>query len=844
MMDEYGYGYEEEEWEEEDGPIIEKTSSSPSHYELMAIFKALSMGLGLPFTRKYIWTFVRSWCTDIAMETQNQIKRILTRPESIEQINALLDTNNLKRTELADQVCEQFGFFDPRGEKQRAGCLKALRELEKRGQIVLPEPTHNPGVRSPRRLNEAIPEPCGVPDTAGDIRELRLIMVETEEHMRIWNELMIRDHPRGATLLVGRQIRYLVGSEHGWLGGLGFSSAALQLEDRDRWIGWDLDQRRANLHFVLNMNRFLIRPSVSCRNLASHVLGMALRRLPLDFEARYGYRPLLVESFVDTEHFKGTCYQAANWERIGRTKGRGRQDRLNEKAETVKEIYVYPLEKDFRHILEIPEASGSVALDPAAGIDEENWAENEFGGAPLGDKRLSQRLVEAADAKAKQPGVAFSGVASGDWPKVKGYYRMIDKPDDSAVSMSNILLPHRNRTIQRMKAQEIVLCTQDGCDLNYATLDKCEGLGVIGANQTSTKSRGLHLHSTFVTTTDGLPLGVLRAECTAPEPKSEESKQRSASLTPIEEKKTFTWIEGMRDCSEVKAGMPGTSIVCIMDREADFFELFDEHRSSCSNIDLIVRAHYDRKTAGESNLFETIRESFVQSRLNIQIPRQSAKPKKGKQEARPERPARTAEVSLRFEKVEITPPKQHKGKDSIQLTVVHVLEETPPAGTDPLEWFLLTTMQINTVDDALNCVKWYRLRWRIEDWHRVLKSGCGVEKIAHKTAERLKRAIAINLVIAWRIMLMTLLGRETPELPQEVIFSDLEIKVLAAYAKKKHYSSPNCLGEAVKLVAKLGGYLARANDPPPGHQIMWKGYAILQLMCEGFELGIAIADTT
>jgi len=130
--------------------------------------------------------------------------------------------------------------------------------------------------------------------------------------MRIWNEMMINDHPRGAGLLVGRQIRYLVQSEYGWLGGFSFSSAALHLHDRDQWIGWNLEERRTHLHQVVNMSRFLIRSSVSCRNLASHLMGMAIRKLPMDFESRYGYRPLLLESFVDTNHFTGTCYQAAN----------------------------------------------------------------------------------------------------------------------------------------------------------------------------------------------------------------------------------------------------------------------------------------------------------------------------------------------------------------------------------------------------------------------------------------------------------------------------------------------------------------------------------------------------
>jgi len=146
---------------------------------------------------------------------------------------------------------------------------------------------------------------------------------------------------------------------------------------------------------------------------------------------------------------------------------------------------------------------------------------------------------------------------------------------------------------------------------------------------------------------------------------------------------------------------------------------------------------------------------------------------------------RIAKVSLRYVKVKLNPPSYHSDKEPIEIWVVHVREDDPPVNADQLEWFLLTTINIKSIEDALNCLKWYCLRWRIEDWHRVLKSGCNVEKLANKTAERLKRAVAINLVVAWRIMLMTLLGRETPELPPEILFSDLEIKVLRTYAKKK-----------------------------------------------------------
>ena len=123
--------------------------------------------------------------------------------------------------------------------------------------------------------------------------------------------------------------------------------------------------------------------------------------------------------------------------------------------------------------------------------------------------------------------------------------------------------------------------------------------------------------------------------------------------------------------------------------------------------------------------------------------------------------------------------------------MVHALEEHPPAGAEPVEWFLLTTLLLSSAEDAERCLRWYCLRWRIEDWHRVLKSGCGIEDLAHHSAERLRRAIAINLVIAWRIMLMTLLGREVPQLPAEILFSDIELRTLRAYAKKNGSDHPS-----------------------------------------------------
>jgi hypothetical protein len=770
------------------------------------------------------------------MDTQTLVKRTLSEPASIAYIRGLLRSKrSLGRSELAEAVCTGLGLRDGRGRTQRAGCLKALRELEAVGEFVLPAGGRKHGGWSPRRLSAAVPGAREVPAEVGQVRGLELVLVQSPEQMKIWNELMIREHPQGAGPLVGRQLRYLVGSWHGWLGGIGFAAAALQLGDRDRWIGWDAEQRRAHLHRVVGMSRFLIRPCVHCHNLASKTLSMSIDRVADDYRRIYGYRPWLLESFVDTGRHSGASYQASNWIRVGETKGRGRQDRYTRSGLSRKAIYVYPVEKEFRKRIGVRPGAGLGALGAAEGVETGQWAAWEFGGAPLGDARLSKRLVRVAAAKAEVPDGAFSAVAKGQWAAVKGYYRMIEQADGSAVTMENILRPHRERTLRRMQGQRTVLCVQDGSELDYNNLDRCEGLGEIGSNQTGAKSRGLHLHSTLAVAPNGLPLGVVKAQCIARASSGEQGKGRSGER-PIEEKKTFVWIEHHRDLVEAAAGMPQTRLVEVCDREADFYEMFDEHRKE-PRVELLIRAKHDRKiSAGASKLFAAVRQAPLRSVVSVHIPRQSARPKRSKQKARPKRPGRTAELSVRYLRIELGGSKEDAGQEPIGLWVVHGLEEKPPAGGKAVEWFLLTTIDIRSAEDAERCLRWYCLRWRIEDWHRVLKSGCRIEDLGHETAERLRRAIAINLVIAWRIMLMTLLGRESPELAAEVLFSDIEVRTLKAYAKTRGMKPPSQLGPTIRLVAMLGGYLARNNDPPPGHQLLWQGYLQLQFMCLGFAL--------
>ena len=724
------------------------------------------------------------------MTKQNLIKQTLSQQDSIEYICLLLESGEIpSRAKLSERVCEDFNFADSRGYLQKSSCAVALDELAAAGHFILPlqgkKRNQNKSLTL-SRLSEPVPDPIDVPAKAGDVKGLQLVIVVTDEQKRTWNELMICEHPRGSTLFVGRQLKYLVSSDHGLLGAIGFAASALHLAEREKWIGWNHAQRKDYLHRVIGMSRFLIRKSINCQNLASMVLGMVMKVLPDDFDNKYNFRPWLVESFVDTAHFDGACYKAANWRLLGKTCGRGRQDHEKEASLSHKDIYIYPLIDDFRKRMGLDIMAGMGALAPTDGVDSDNWAENEFGGAPIGDKRLSERLVNIVTAKSDIPSASMGEVFKGDKTALKGYYRLIDAPDESAFTMENVLLPHREQTIRRMQGQRTVLCIQDTSTLNYTHLEDCEGLDQItGTNQTGVAPKGLFLHSTIVVDPNGLSLGVLKSRTISPAKKSKDDERLPRDI-PIEEKKTFTWIEHHRDMVEAAKHMPNTRLINVCDREGDFFELFDEQRRN-PRVELLIRASHDRRLAPGRKLFSEIRALPVQNVISIHVPRKSARPKKSRQKASPARKERNTELEIRYMPFQIKPPERGLlvGLAPVDLWIVHALEKNPPEGNKAIEWFLLTTIKINNTSDAEECLRWYSKRWQIEEWHRVLKSGCRIEKLGHKTAERLRRVIAINLVIAWRIMLMKQMYRKTPELPAEVLFSDMEILTLKAYAKKK-----------------------------------------------------------
>ena len=288
--------------------------------------------------------------------TEARVGKLCGRPLSaadLETIRRAIDAAAPPlRAEVARRVCAALGWHDTLGRPKLMSCRVGLLRLHRAGLIELPTARNGNGNgRGLVKQPSAWPSEQPLAGSVGQLSGLRLAPVADRSASRLWNGLIERWHYLGYTPLPGAQLRYLIQSDHGLLGALGFGAAAWKVAARDRWIGWERPAREAHLGRVLNNARFLILPWVQVKNLASKVLALAAARVGEDFAARYGERPVLLETFVETPRFRGTCYRAANWRYLGETAGRGKCDRTHQAALPRKALYVYPLAADFRALL-------------------------------------------------------------------------------------------------------------------------------------------------------------------------------------------------------------------------------------------------------------------------------------------------------------------------------------------------------------------------------------------------------------------------------------------------------------------------------------------------------------
>ena len=317
--------------------------------------------------------------TDSTMYQPIPIKATLLEPENLQRVRQIItEQDSATRWAISREVCEQFDFLDAKGQVRGHSCLAALTQLDRQGRISLPPPLE-PVAKQINPANEPVAPALGVPSRVDAIEQLEVVPVRTDLERRQWRSLMTLEHPLGSARGAGWQIRYLIRSEHGVLGGFLIASATLVQRPREEYIGWSQAERRTNLQRIIGMARFLIRPHIRCANLASKSLGFLSRRVVSDYHLKYGIRPVLIETYVSPEYL-GISYRACGWEHIGETFGRDRSGRPVPK----KAIYVKPLGSAWRAELGIRKVK---PLNAWEGIDSRNWAEQEFAGAQLGDAR-------------------------------------------------------------------------------------------------------------------------------------------------------------------------------------------------------------------------------------------------------------------------------------------------------------------------------------------------------------------------------------------------------------------------------------------------------------------------
>jgi hypothetical protein len=269
--------------------------------------------------------------------------------QEIRDIQETIESCGLSWYELLQTICEHLEWVTPAGRYKVDSCAKALKKLEVLGVVKLPGKRACQGSSHKIDLSERTDAQNEVRGTVRDFAPIEVRPVTSKEEMGLWNEYVKRYHVLGYKRPFGAHQRYFIEERARQpLGCLLFASSAWALAERDQWIGWSEQDRARRLNWVVANTRFLIFPWIRVRNLASTALSLAARRIAQDWQQRYGYAPVLLETFVDVERYRGTCYQAANWIRLGMTAGRGRLDRHKEYLSNPKIIYVYPLVGDFR----------------------------------------------------------------------------------------------------------------------------------------------------------------------------------------------------------------------------------------------------------------------------------------------------------------------------------------------------------------------------------------------------------------------------------------------------------------------------------------------------------------
>ncbi len=447
-------------------------------------------------------------------------------------------------------------------------------------------------------------------------------------------------------------------------------------------------------------------------------------------------------------------------------------------------------------------------------LDPKRWAERTFGNVQLHDKRRTRRTVKAATNLAENP-LGSLPAQMRTWKETKAFYRLLDEPD---VTFEALMQPHLQQTREQALSTPVVLLVQDTTDIDLSHRHKISGVGQIG----NERGRGFFVQTVLAVHPQTCEVfGCMAQEpfVRVPAPAGEQRHQRRKR----QERETDVW---MRQVSTIGTPDPGCTWVHVGDRGADLFPFFCACQATQTSF--LVRAAQNRCVEqGE----EEIKYSLQRARAWSS---QQSRPLE--LEARHGHKARSIQVQIAFGQMTLLPPRKEPraSKEPLTVWVIRVWEEQAPAGEDPLEWILLTSVPTTTLEQAWERVDWYRHRWLVEDYHQCLKSGCRIEERQLQSVDGLIRLLGLLSPLAVRLLQLRAAARQDPERPACSVIDPLTLAVLAERSGKS--PATMTVGTFWREVARLGGYLARSHDGPPGWRTIWKGWLSLQALLEGVHL--------
>jgi hypothetical protein len=440
----------------------------------------------------------------------------------------------------------------------------------------------------------------------------------------------------------------------------------------------------------------------------------------------------------------------------------------------------------------------------------------------FGDVRLTKRARKLADVLSRKPNISLPAALQSK-ADIEACYRFFD---NEKVAPEKILQPHIEQTYQRVGQLEFVLLVQDTTELDLTRPEQqVEGAGPMDCES----RRGVFYHPMIAFDIAGVPLGIVGAKSWTREEirkasKAEKNKKRKQ--TPIEEKESYRWIEGLQCAERTAVACGETTCVCVSDSESDIYDLFAAAvQSQQANLELLVRAGQDRNTTEQQDWADQVRKTAKIGDQTINIRSRKAKIGKGKSARSRDRKARIAELEIRKATIELCRPSHVDRRLPATLTVHVVLceEVNPPADEEPISWLLATTLPLATDQDVQRVISAYCVRWQIEVFFRTLKSGCRIEQRRFENLDRVLKCLALYSLVAWRLMYVCYLGRECPDLDCEVLFEPSEWKSVYAILGIA-FPAEGCpkLNDLVRAIARLGGFIDRPKNDP-GTQTLWVG---------------------